>query len=77
MGKAVRKRASKTSKGINKGAKRNPQTKLALVSLGKGQFATMNSVSGVPWRGIETVQKPFDADQVEKNKILYPHLFTN
>lgn len=65
------------SAGIN-GAKRHPLTVLERVLAGKGRLACVKPVECAPWRGLENPSTPvFDAAQVEENKRLYPHLFSN
>ena len=44
MAKGQKSRTKKESKGIHGGAKKNPQTPLALVLLGKGMFAQMKKL---------------------------------
>lgn len=58
------------------GAKKFPLGYLEKVLIGKGAFASLRSVDCTPWRGAQAPGKPvFDAEQVELNKRLYPHLF--
>lgn len=51
----------------NRGAKRSKMTPADLVLLEKGQFQTIQSVSGTPWRGVEKIGQPFDAKQAQIN----------
>lgn len=58
--------------------RRTPQTELQKVLLGGGLLRnTSRGVDGtLPWKLPQTVHQPYDAAQVQENKRLYPHLFT-
>jgi hypothetical protein len=72
--KGKRQRAHKVSKGIN-GATHHPLSGLEKVLLGKGQLEDFRGLDGTPWKGTFNVRQPYNAEQVEENRLLYPHLF--
>lgn len=69
-----KKRKQKISKGLNK-ARKHPLQALQKALLGKGQLQDVPEVECSPWRGVQMVNTPWDAEGVAENKRLYPHLF--
>lgn len=53
-----------------RGAKKNPQTVLNNVLLGKGMHAKVPPYKGLVWKGTEVIGTLFDREQSEKNKAL-------
>lgn len=70
-----KKRTHKVSQGLRKHVKA-PQSAVQLVLAGKGLLASFVPVEAkTAWRGVGTVTTPFDRQQAELNKQLYPHLY--
>lgn len=68
--KAGQKSGSKVERANtgNRGSKKNPQSHLNLILLGKGSFQATKSVNTTPWRGASDFSNPFDAVQAKKNR---------
>lgn len=79
MAVSKRKRTHKVSQGIH-GATKHPLSVIERVLAGKGLLDSIEHVEcKSPWRGVGDIlpNGPFDKAQVEENKRLYPHLFSN
>lgn len=60
--------------------RKSPQTPVQKVLLGQGVYRLIgrrvDGTNPTPWKLATNVTQPYDRAQVEVNKRLYPHLFT-
>jgi hypothetical protein len=75
-GGSQKKRKIKTSRGLRRSSLRVPLSVVQLALLGKGLVASfVPAEAKTAWRGVGTATTPFDRQQAELNRKLYPHLY--